>query len=158
LQKNIGDEPEFQNIINEQSPNSVEFTSDVDMVVKDADIILLATSSFGFLLNIDKLKLNAFVCDVSMPPNVSKDELCNRPDVQIYSGGRARLDFFNLIKGRAWEELFNRNEVYGCLAEGITLALDNQYLNFSIGKRQITLEGLDRIKEMANRNGIKVAV
>ncbi len=130
------------------------FVTDQNLAIKDADIVVVATSAFGYVINPDNLKSGAIVCDVSMPPNVSRDEKKQRQDVLIFQGGRAKVDFFDQIHNKVWEKLFPRNSIYGCLAEGIALALDGQFRSFSIGKRQITEDRLNEISLIAKRNGI----
>lgn len=155
--RNVESDELFRNEILSQRPKGVLFTVDLDVAINDADVLIVATSAFGYLLDPSKLKKNAIVCDVSMPPNVSRNSKTNRPDIFVFNGGRASLPFFDRIKSKAWNKLFPRNSVYGCLAEGIALALDNQFISYSLGKRQITLEKLEEIKGIAFRNGIVLA-
>lgn len=135
----------------------VVFTSEVGDAIKDADIIIVATSAYGFLIDPIMLKKNAIVCDVSMPPNVSKKSLSERPDLCVFEGGRAQISFFEKIKSRAWKELFPQNAVYGCLAEGIALALDNQFVSFSLDKGKITVDKINAILAISKRNGIELS-
>jgi fatty aldehyde-generating acyl-ACP reductase len=152
--RNIEKNHDFQKEITNLRRQDVFFTSDISSAIKEADVVITATSAFGSLIDPLMLKSQALVCDVSMPPNIPREVKFVRDDLLIFEGGRAKLDFFNKIKGRAWENLFPDNAVYGCLAEGIALALDDKFLNFSTGKGQLTEDKLKEINSIAKRNGI----
>jgi len=155
--RSIEKDVKFKKEIEGLRQENVCFTSEVETATLDADIVITATSAFGFLIKAENLKRNAIICDISMPPNFSIMN-SGRDDVFIIEGGRASLTFFSRIKSRAWKSLFPNNSVYGCLAEAVALALDGQLRNFSTGKRQITEEKLNEILSIAERNGVLLSV
>lgn len=155
--RNIESNKTFCNDMRLFAQKQILFTSDVEQGIANVDILIVATSAFGYLIDPLKLKKNAIVCDVSMPPNVSRVALSERPDLCVLEGGRAQISFFNKIKSRAWRELFPRNAVYGCLAEGMALALDNQFVNYSFDKGRITIDKINSILAISKRNGIELS-
>ena len=64
-----------------------DFDTTTDLITKNADIIVTATSHPTALLNSEHLKKNAIVVDVSQPPNLSYDVCQSRPDICRIDGG-----------------------------------------------------------------------
>ncbi|NTW02600.1 MAG: serine carboxypeptidase, partial [Oscillochloris sp.] len=63
-----------------------------DAYVGDADLIITTTSALtGKVINIDKLKPGAVVCDVARPPDVKKEDAARRPDVLVIESGEIML-------------------------------------------------------------------
>lgn len=153
--RNIEANQDFYHKMSSMSSGEIIFTSDIEKAVADTDVLILATSAFGFLINPACLKSGSIVFDVSMPPNVLRNLIPH--DVTLIEAGRAQLSFYSKIKGRAWKALFPSNSIYGCLAEGIALALNNSFVNFSIGKGEISTSNIKTICKISLDNGITLS-
>jgi predicted amino acid dehydrogenase len=110
--------------------------------IREADVVLSATSAAEPLIYPDHLKKNAIVCDVARPPDVSPAVRQDRKDVSVIDGGivgvPGRVNFgfdFGLGKGQAC----------ACIAEVMVLALEGRYESFSLGQRVET----SKVREMA---------
>lgn len=143
---------ELQGQLAECSPTPVSFTTQVELI-RDADIIISASSSVDTLIRPDYLKSGAVICDVARPRDVARQAARTRKDVLVIDGGIVEVpgpvDFgFNFgLRPRM---------VYACMAETMLLALEGRYESYSIGRRL----SVARVKEMAGlaqKHGFKVA-
>ena len=129
-------------------------TTDNESAAKDADIVIAAASATSAILNIDWFKPGSIICDVGYPKNVSYVPAI-REDILIFSGGLAKSPTpisFPLDIG-----LPNPDTIYGCFAEGIILALEKHYENFSFGRENITPEKIDEIRNLGKIHGFEVS-
>ncbi|GIV98204.1 MAG: hypothetical protein KatS3mg057_2861 [Herpetosiphonaceae bacterium] len=79
-----------QQIERETPGAQVTIATNPDPYVGDADLIVTTTSSLtGKVIDIDRLKPGAVVCDVARPPDVREEDAARRPDVL---GDRIRRD------------------------------------------------------------------
>lgn len=152
--RNIKETDSIVKYLNDKNRINIRIERSIDKAVGDADIIITATSSFGFLLDYKNFKRGSIVCDVSMPPNVAKGISKRDNDIFVFEGGKAGLTFFEEIKDDKWRELFPNNAVYGCLAESLVLALTNRFENYSLGKGNITESKIAEIKKLSNKSGV----
>lgn len=125
-----------------------------DAYVGDADLIITTTSALtGKVINVDKLKPGAVVCDVARPPDVKEEDAARRPDVLIVESGEIILpgepDFgfdIDMPPGTA----------YACLSETALLAMDGKFADYTLGRN---IE-MDRVKEMYRlwqKHGLQLA-
>ncbi|MFV9506151.1 MAG: serine carboxypeptidase [Oscillochloridaceae bacterium umkhey_bin13] len=125
-----------------------------DAYIGDADLIITTTSALtGKVINVDKLKPGAVVCDVARPPDVKEEDAARRPDVLIVESGEIVLpgqpDFgfdIDMPPGTA----------YACLSETALLAMDGKFGDYTLGRN---IE-MDRVKEMYRlwqKHGLKLA-
>jgi predicted amino acid dehydrogenase len=125
-----------------------------DAYVGDADLIITTTSALtGKVINVDKLKPGAVVCDVARPPDVKEEDAARRPDVLIVESGEIILpgepDFgfdIDMPPGTA----------YACLSETALLAMDGKFADYTLGR---SIE-MDRVKEMYRlwqKHGLRLA-
>lgn len=97
--------------------------------VREAALVVTATSSLGSILDPEDLGRGAVVCDLARPRNVRPDLVQTRPDVLVFDGGivelpgRPDLGPIGLAPGLA----------YGCMAETVLLALAGRYEHLSLG-------------------------
>lgn len=155
--RNIDESSSIVQKIRAQTNVNIELEKSARKAVRNADIVLTATSSFITLIEIDDLKRGAILCDVSMPPNIARDISSRRNDVFIFEGGRAQFNFFNKIKDAKWKLLFPKNSIYGCLAEAFALALEGRFESFSLGRGNITEQKMSEINLLAKKNGINLS-
>src|SRR5690606_23096822 len=71
----------------EQADCPVQLTIDVNESLKDAQAVVIATSSAEEFITPEMLRHGAVVCDMSRPPNVSRRVEKERPDVLVLDGG-----------------------------------------------------------------------
>lgn len=131
------------NLINEDA----EVTTATEMdAVKNADVVVLLTSSSDCILKSGHLKKNAVVLDVTQPRNAKPELLIERPDVKLIDGGLVYLPYLN----------FNRKNIglpkgisFACLAETMLLALAGHTQDFSVGNP--TLQQANYVMELADK-------
>ncbi|NTU85303.1 MAG: serine carboxypeptidase [Chloroflexales bacterium] len=125
-----------------------------DAYIGDADLIITTTSALtGKVINVDKLKPGAVVCDVARPPDVKEADAARRPDVLVVESGEIMLpgepDFgfdIDMPPGTA----------YACLSETALLAMEGKFEDYTLGRN---IE-IDRVKEMYrlwHKHGLKLA-
>jgi fatty aldehyde-generating acyl-ACP reductase len=121
--------------------------------IREADLVISATSAARPIIRPEHLKQGAIVCDMALPPDVSPRVAQERSDVLIIGGGvvdvPGEVDFgfdFGLAPGRA----------YACLAETMALALDGRYESYSLGK-QVQAERVREIAKLARKHGFRLS-
>ncbi|MBU1871267.1 MAG: SRPBCC family protein, partial [Candidatus Omnitrophica bacterium] len=129
-------------------------TTNNKQAVKNADIVIAAASATSAILNVDWFKPGAIICDVGYPKNISYAPV-TRQDILIFSGGLAKSPTslsLPIDLGLPAEDT-----TYGCFAEGIILALEKKYENYSSGRGNITPEKIEEIRELGNKHGFEVS-
>ncbi len=93
--------------------------------IKDADIVVTATSHPTALLHSQHLKKNAIVVDVSQPPNVSPETCQKRPDICRIDGGFVDfpIEYYRPIPG------IPKGKNLACIVEVIMQAMENERKN-----------------------------
>ena len=131
----------------------VDIEEDAHKAVKDKDIVITTADAPETLLNIEELKPNTIVCDVSMPKNiVCKRNL--RQDVTVIEGGLIKLPYpadFGMNTG------LPKDKVYACIAETMLLTFKEQFVSYSLGDN-INLDKLEEIADIAVQHGFEVWV
>lgn len=140
-----------------QFPNKISVATDFSFALKESDVVLLATSAPGVIIDPVDLKSGSIVCDVALPHNISRDIRNKRKDVFVFDGGMATAPAFSLIKDPKWKALFPHNAIFGCLAELFLLALGNMPVNFSIGRGNITQSKIDDILRLFKKFNFDLA-
>ncbi len=131
----------------------VKVTDNIQKGLKEADIVVTATSSISALVNPEDLKVGAVVCDVARPRDVSRRMVEKRDDVLVIEGGIVEVPGkvnFNLDFG------FPENTAYACMAETMILALEQRHENYSLG-RNLTLKQVEEIAKLGKKHGFKLA-
>jgi predicted amino acid dehydrogenase len=121
--------------------------------IRDADLVLSATSAVEPIIEARHFKEGAIVCDVARPPDVSPAVRRERKDVSIINGGivdvPGHVDFgfdFGLPAGQA----------FACMAEVMVLALEGRYESFSLGQR-VEREKVQEIARLARKHGFQLS-
>lgn len=121
--------------------------------IRDADLVLSATSAVEPIIKSRHLKERAIVCDVARPPDVSPAVRRERKDVSIINGGivdvPGHVDFgfdFGLPAGQA----------FACMAEVMVLTLEGRYESFSLGQR-VEGEKVEEIARLAHKHGFQLS-
>ena len=121
--------------------------------IKDADVILSATSTLTTIIDPSMLKSGAIVCDVALPANIAREVSRIRKDVLVFEGGLSKMHLYHQVKNKKWDILMPSNGIYGCLAEGLLLGFENRKENYSIGRGNISQERIDVIWRIAEKHG-----
>ncbi|PDW03154.1 serine carboxypeptidase [Candidatus Viridilinea mediisalina] len=125
-----------------------------DAYIGEADLIITTTSSLtGNVVNVDKLKPGAVICDVARPPDVKPADAARRPDVLIVESGEIVLpgepDFgvdIDMPPGTA----------YACLSETALLAMEGMFEDYTLG-RNIEMERVKEMYRLWHKHGLKLA-
>jgi len=122
-------------------------------MLRQADLVIMATSALEAIVAPDDLKSGCVVCDVARPRNVSRDVVEQRDDVLVIEGGIVEVpgpvDFH-------FDFGFPPRLAYACMAEVMTLALEGRYESFTLGK-EIQVERVREIAALAERHGFRLA-
>lgn len=127
---------------------------DNEAAVKDADVVIAATSAVSSILNTDWFKPGSIICDVGYPKNISYAPV-TRDDILVFSGGLSRLPVpINLPIDLG---LPSPDVIYGCFAEAMILALEKRYENFSFGRGNIYPDKIEKIRQLGRKHGFVVS-
>ncbi len=148
---------DFANEIKMNTNKEVQVYKYAKDAIKDADITLTVTTAMSAIIEPESLKPGSIMCDVAIPANIAKSIVNIRNDVFVFEGGLARLPYQNEIKDRLFNELMPSGSIYGCLAEGMVLAFEGKFENYSIGRGNITEQKIDEISKLANKHGVQLA-
>ena len=143
-----------QQIEHETPHAKVTIATNPDEYVGRADLIVTTTTAMGeTIVDIEKLKPGAVVCDVARPPDITEQQAARRPDVLVIESGEILLpgtvDFgfdIGLPPGTA----------YACLAETALLALDGKFEDYTLG-RKIDMNKAKEMYRLAQKHGLKLA-
>ncbi|NPV71381.1 MAG: aminotransferase class III-fold pyridoxal phosphate-dependent enzyme [Firmicutes bacterium] len=128
-------------------------TTDSDRCVAMSDVVVTATSTLATLVTPGNVKSGAVVCDLSRPPNVSREISESRPDVLVIDGGVVALPG---LPSLGWNFGFEQGLAYACMAETIMLALEHHYEHTSIGL-DLDIDRVTFMRELAAKHGFGLA-
>jgi predicted amino acid dehydrogenase len=137
------------------NPNlEIEYSTEANKYIDQADLIITSTSAAGKkILDIDKVKTGAVICDVSRPFDISREEALRRPDVLVIASGEVILPGEVEITCNIG---LQGNTVYACLAETALLMMEGRAESFSLS-RDIHFENVLEIDKLARKHGVKLA-
>ncbi len=130
--------------------------NDAKEAVKNADIVICATSNIVPLLDEQDIKIGSIFCDISVPPSMKIALKEKRFDILAFEGGRASFLNFSNIQNKKWKILFPANLIYGCLAEALILGFEQRYENYSLGQDSITADKAEEIFALGVKHGFSV--
>jgi Predicted dehydrogenase len=125
----------------------------VDGALRQAQMVVIATSSAEEFVTPEMLRHGAVVCDMSRPPNVSRRVEAERPDVLVLDGGVIE------VPGKpwfGWDFGYERGLAYACMSETMMLALERDYRDTSLGT-DLTPQSMLRFRDLARKHGFKLA-
>lgn len=143
---------ELRQEILEVSPGiDVKVTTDANPELHDTDLVVTATSNQTgqSVLDIERLKPGAVVCDCSRPLDVGPEEAAKRPDVMVIESGEV------LLPGAPKLDCdigLPKPSVYACLAETVLLTMEGRYENFSYSK-QLSMNKVKEIYRLGLKHG-----
>jgi predicted amino acid dehydrogenase len=131
----------------------VHTTSDVSTGIREADIVISATSAVKSIIQPEDLKPGSVICDIARPRDVSHRVAEVRDDVLVIDGGVVSVpgdvDF-------GFDFGFPPGTAYACMSETMALALEGRYENFTLGKT-VSVEQVEEITALAEKHGFKLA-
>jgi predicted amino acid dehydrogenase len=142
-------------------PPGSSYTTDLRAAVREADLILTATSSTQDVIEPEDVRSGAVVCELSLPHDVSRRIAAERPDVLVVEGGNMRMPGTPRIErlqgpSGPFDLGLPEGTTLACLSETMILALENRLEPFTLG-RGIELEKVVEIERMAERCGFTLA-
>ena len=145
-----------QGVLERSGKATVSVSSDINLSISDADVVISAASVSQSFLDASNFKSGAVICDIGYPKNIHYI-VKERNDLLIFSGGLCSIPSpFDLGVDIDYG-LPTKKILYGCFAEAALLDLEGRYEAFSYGKGNITKEKMDDIMQMAGRHGFKLA-
>ena len=120
--------------------------------IADYDVIISGTNSTRQFIESRHLKPGAIVLDIGVPSNIHPSVLESRTDVECFQGGYAALPGNQKLLSPLMPT--ENGEIFACMAETLSLALDGRQESLSIGSlsRESVMEAL----QIADRVGIRL--
>jgi predicted amino acid dehydrogenase len=137
------------------------FTTDISSAVRQAQLVLTATSSTQDIIQPEDLQTGVVVCELSLPHDVSRNVALQRPDVLVTEGGNMLVPGnprFERIRepGTEFDLNLPPRTALACMSETMVLALENRLEPYTLG-RGIDLAKVVEIEQMAARCGFTLA-
>jgi predicted amino acid dehydrogenase len=125
-----------------------------DAYVGDADLVVTTTSALtGRVIDVDKLKPGAIVCDVARPPDVKEAEAALRPDVLVIESGEIKLPG---VPDFGFDIDMPAGTAYACLSETALLAMEGRFEDYTLG-RNIEMARVKEIYRLMQKHGFQLA-
>jgi fatty aldehyde-generating acyl-ACP reductase len=134
-------------------PATVVVEQDTPKAVKQADIVINCYNGPSVLFDVADIKPNAIVCDAAVFKHVA-DKARLRSDITIIDCGIIKLPLAQKLSTTLSED---DNMICSYMAETILLALEDKFVNYSLGE-QINLDKLEDIANIAVRHGFEISV
>ncbi|MBD2815200.1 aminotransferase class III-fold pyridoxal phosphate-dependent enzyme [Xenorhabdus sp. Flor] len=124
---------EIDRYLNQYYPTQTFIHTSQDISdIENCDVIVCASNASEAFLSIEKIKKRAIVCDISVPHNLSDEDVLRRPDIKILRGGIVQTPNNDSLDTRVRAYL-KEGQIYACMAETILLGLEEYTGNFSYG-------------------------
>jgi len=133
---------------------AVEVSVDAAGLLPEADVVICATSSPERMVQPDRLRRSAIVCDVSRPSNVGAEVHLRRPDVTVVNSGVVRLPGDATL---GFNSSLARGHAYACMAETMMLAMAQRYEDTSLGF-ELPLRQVFEMEKLAQELGFRVVL
>lgn len=153
LNKNTEKSDTLKKEIQELNAIDVKITKDIQEVFNEANILINNNCSFLKLVNLDKMKQNAVICDLSPAKDAFAKSLL-RADIILIRSGIVKLPLaleINSYMGLA------KDMVYSSLAETMLLALEEKFTNYS-SSDTINLDKMEEIADIAVKHHFQIWV
>ncbi|WJV63385.1 aminotransferase class III-fold pyridoxal phosphate-dependent enzyme [Pectobacteriaceae bacterium CE70] len=147
------DEDELLSHLPEQYRSRVTLTSDPEDLYPRCKLFVAATSAGG-VIDPYKLQPGSVFIDVALPRDINSDTRPDRDDILIIDGGCVTATDAVKLGGESLNVTI-KQQLNGCMAETIVLALENRRENFSLG-RYLALDNVLEIGELAEKHGFLV--
>lgn len=137
----------------------VEFSTNLDTLLGQADVVVCTASFPRPTLSLSLCKPDALICDAGYPRNFA-DSARLHPSQRLFLGGlgsvTGQLEYQPDLRA-AISEFPLPNIANGCMLEGVLLALEGRIEPFSQFRGQISPERIEEIWRMAERHGFALA-
>lgn len=139
----------------------VSYTTDIPAAVREAQLVLTATTSTQDVIEPADLRTGAVVCELSLPHDVGRRVTAERPDVLVVEGGNMYVPGnprFERVRepGTDFDLNLPPHTALACMSETMVLALEERIEPYTLG-RGIELQKVIEIEEMATRCGFSLA-
>jgi predicted amino acid dehydrogenase len=139
----------------------LRYSLDLAAALREADLVLTATSSTQDVIEPEALRPGAVVCELSLPHDVSRRVAVERPDVLVIEGGNMRIPgAFRAERvrepGTDFDLALSPGTALACMSETMVLALEGRAESFTLG-RGVDLDKVREIDELAHRAGFELA-
>ncbi|HEY8297191.1 MAG TPA: hypothetical protein VIG32_04120 [Candidatus Baltobacteraceae bacterium] len=151
----------FHDSVKDELPCTSSYTTDVGAAVRQAQLILTATSSTQEIIQPEDLQTGAVVCELSLPHDVSRRVAQERPDVLVTEGGNMMVPgdpIFDRVRepGTPFDLNLPPRTALACMSETMILALENRRESYTLG-RGIDIAKVVEIEGLAAKNGFTLA-
>lgn len=151
----------FYESVTARLPCKSSYTTDISRAVKQAQLILTATSSMQDVIEPEDLQTGAVVCELSLPHDVSRRVAEHRPDVLVIEGGNMLVPGnprFERVRepGTDFDLNLPPQTALACMSETMVLALEGRFEPYTLG-RGIDLAKVIEIAQLADRCGFRLA-
>jgi predicted amino acid dehydrogenase len=135
--------------------------TDLHAAVREADLVLTATSSVEDVIFPADLRSGSVVCEVSLPHDVSRRVAAERPDVLVIEGGNLHVPGAFAMErvrepGMPFDLGLPPGDALACMSETMVLALEGRRESYTLG-RGIDLAKVREIDALAERAGFTLA-
>jgi len=113
--------------------------------IKNAELVIVATSSSETLIKSEDLKYRAIVYDVTQPQNISPEVIKERKDVLVIDGGLVKTPGINYH----FDLGLSPETTFACMAETLILAAEGKYNCRLVG--EVDLEKVKEMMELAKK-------
>lgn len=142
-------------------PCTSSYTTDISAAVRQAELVLTATSSTQDVIEPEDLRTGAVVCELSLPHDVSRRVALERPDVLVVEGGNMRvpgdMHWWRVREpGTHFDMGLPAGTALACMSETMVLALEDRCEPYTLG-RGIELDKVREIDALAERDGFSLA-
>jgi fatty aldehyde-generating acyl-ACP reductase len=141
----------------EEENISVRYSTRVQDLVPDADIIICVASSKG--IKLEECKKGSLICDAGYPNNLVAGTENNIPGY-LFQGGMGQIScgyFFHPDYSKSFYQHPAPYISHGCVLEAIVLAFENKFETYSAGKGKITIGKMEEIYRLSLKHGITLA-
>lgn len=142
-------------------PCPSEATTELSAAVRQAQLVLTATSSTQDVIEPEDLQTGAVVCELSLPHDVSRRVATLRPDVLVTEGGNMLVPGeprFERVRepGTEFDLNLPPRTALACMSETMVLALEQRFESYTLG-RGIDLARVVEMETMATSCGFELA-
>ncbi len=135
-----------------ETGTAVHITDKLENVIKSREILIIASNQEYKNIDIDEVKANTIICDLSRPKILTRDLENKRKDILFIDGGLIKLPF-GIDLG--FDYGYSPNMCSPALAETILLTIEEKYQSFSLGQ-VIDMDKVNTINNMAKNNGFTI--
>lgn len=132
----------------------IRVATNPNLELGDTDLVVTATSNTdGQILDMERVKPGAVICDCSRPLDIGAELAATRPDVMVIESGEVLLPGNVKI---SCDIGLPKPSVYACLAETVLLTMEGRYENFSIS-RNLSMHRVKEIYRLAAKHGARLS-